>query len=174
MVSDIACIVAGRGQACILICDSGGAILATMNIRVAQPDDIAALVLLWRDKRALLAQTDARFTDTPQIEKDFERWLQDPNCAVFVGMNAQGRIMGYVIGCLPSGLHGVGMVADVALEMHSYQKGLARDLLAPLRDWFAERGVRQVIAAVPRRSAVEQAFWRAMGAAEWMDLLWVK
>jgi hypothetical protein len=67
-----------------------------------------------------------------------------------------------------------GLITEIALDMHSYNAGMGRSLVQVLRAWFANQGIEHAIAAVPRRYPVEQAFWRALGATERVDLMWMK
>ena len=62
----------------------------------------------------------------------------------------------------------------MAVGAHSYQSGLGKKLLAPLRLWFAGQGITSIVAYVPRRQPVEQAFWRAQGATDLTDVMWMK
>lgn len=68
----------------------------------------------------------------------------------------------------------IGLVHSLVLDVHGYHAGAGRMLVDALRGWFRTQGAREMRVSVPRRSAVEQAFWRALGGQDWMDELWLK
>jgi hypothetical protein len=43
-----------------------------------------------------------------------------------------------------------------------------------LCDWFKERGITAIEARVPSRHPIAQAFWRALGASELYEQMWLK
>lgn len=153
-----------------------------ITIRRAAAADLPELSRLWYEKRTVQQQFDRRLTLAADGRATWERsslsWLEDPRCAIFVGVGDSG-LFGFVVGWIqpnPPGLvpEVIGTITDIALDAHAYRGGLGRALVNALRDWFAEQRVADVVAYVPYRQAVEQAFWRSLGAVEWMDILWLK
>jgi hypothetical protein len=67
----------------------------------------------------------------------------------------------------------VGFITEMAIDTHVYQGGLGRNLVQALRAWFIERDVAHTAVFAPHDLAMEQAFWRSLGAREWVDLLWM-
>jgi hypothetical protein len=53
----------------------------------------------------------------------------------------------------------------MGLDAHSYHPGLARALVAAVRDAARAHGAAGVLVNVPSYDPVEQAFWRSVGAA---------
>jgi ribosomal protein S18 acetylase RimI-like enzyme len=138
-----------------------------LNVRPATLDDTPSLNFLRQERVVLLQQSDSRLT-APTL--NFASALHDSHCAVLVG-EQEGRIAGYTVGYVemcPMGAlpPGVGYIAELTLDAHRYYGGLGRMLYRALRDWFSQRGVTRVIVHVPRYHAVEQAFWRSLGAVE--------
>jgi len=87
--------------------------------------------------------------------------------------------VGYAVGRMadaPPGLimDKMGVVMDIALDGHQGYPGAARMMVGALRAWFSAHGIEQLIVWTARRQPVEQAFWRSLGAVEWMDGLWLK
>ncbi|NDJ60336.1 MAG: GNAT family N-acetyltransferase [Chloroflexi bacterium] len=153
-----------------------------LTIRTATPADLPELVELWHEQRLLRAQSDRRFQPTPNARAEWsaqaQSWIADANCGWFVAEHAH-RPVGHIIGWLQPAPPGVstasfGAITDIAIDLHGYHGGVGRGLVDALRAWFAEHKVQQVIVWVPRRQAVEQAFWRSLGATAWMDILWIK
>ncbi len=156
--------------------------MQNITIRPAAPDDIPILAELWYEKKVIESQSDRRFRFQSQDIKSWstalEGWLADSRCCVLV---AQGEveIYGYIIGWTQSNPPGivpqrVGAVTELVVGAHSYQSGLGRTMLQPLREWFSQQGIKQIIAYVHHRQPIEQAFWRALGAKEWIDLMWME
>jgi ribosomal protein S18 acetylase RimI-like enzyme len=168
-----------------LICAGVNAKVTSMQdvtIRAATTDDIQALARLWHEKAVVQQQSDSRLRLLADGESRWAAaaadWLTDLRCRIVVGERADG-LVGYVVGWIednPPGLapERAGVVRDMAVGLHSYQSGLGRMLLDGLKAWFAEQGITHVLAHVPRRQPVEQAFWRALGATELTEVMWMK
>lgn len=156
--------------------------MQNVTIRPATLSDLPAMTTLWHEKTVVQQQSDARFRLLPDADARWSTsaaaWLDDPRCHMLVGERPDG-VVGYIIGWIqdaPPGLapEKVGLVSDMAVGLHSYQSGLGRMLLDALRAWFSEQELTVVLAHVPRRQPVEQAFWRALGATELTEMLWMK
>ncbi len=152
-----------------------------ITIRRAEQTDIPELSRLWLEKTTLQQQFDRRFLLAVEGRAAWERrlreWLADPACAVLVGAAGE-TLSGYIIGWVqdaPPGLvpARIGAVTDLALDAHRYQGGAGRALVKALRAWLSEQGIEHLVVYAPFRGAVEQAFWRSMGATEWVDVMWL-
>ncbi len=106
-----------------------------------------------------------------------ETRLNDPEYALFAAED-DGALVGYVAGNIYP-LPGLspaqfGLIGEIALDAHGYHGGVGRALVEALRAWFKTQGVEQVAVWTPRNDAVGQAFWRSLGAGEWVEILWLK
>jgi GNAT superfamily N-acetyltransferase len=119
----------------------------------------------------ILGQSDSRLThNQPTAQQWIEQarsLIADPNAVVLVAMPDSGTPAGYVIGAVDDAQR--GLIRDIALDAHRYHAGLGRRLVTTVRGWFADHEAAPVLVNVPRFHAVEQAFWRALGAREWKD-----
>ncbi len=156
--------------------------MSELIIQPAAAHDIPGMALLWHEKLTIQQQTDRRYQLAPGGEAAWSRaaaaWLQDSQYRILVAKR-EYEVVGYLIGCVQAGPPGllpaqVGVVTDMAVGAHSYQSGLGRQMLDPLRAWFHEQGLTHFIVYAPHRQPVEQAFWRAMGATVMTDILWMK
>jgi GNAT superfamily N-acetyltransferase len=156
--------------------------MQTITIRPALSDDLPVLAHLWHEKMILTAQFDRHLRLAPNATAQWIQaasgWIADADYHILVAHH-EGACVGYIIGRVqdaPPGLlpAKVGSVIELAVDAHARLGGVGRLLLHALRNWFAEQDVEQVTAQIARRNAVEQAFWRAQGAAEWADVLWMK
>lgn len=157
--------------------------MQTLIVRAATTTDIPALTHLWYEKTVLHLQTRRHFTLAPDGRAQWSaaalRWLADPRAALWVAQDAgESALAGYLLVCLqdsPPGLlpAQVGAVLDFAIDAHTYRGGVGRELARAARDWLREHHVERMMIDVPRGAAVEQAFWRALGAKEWIDRLWM-
>lgn len=156
--------------------------MPNVMIRSANAADIPKIAMLWHEKMILQQQSDRRLALLPDAPARWSsaagEWLNNDCCRMNVALR-DDEIVGYIIGWIQSSSPGlsperIGVITDISVGVHSYQSGLGRILLEALRDWFCERGVVQLIAHVPRRQPVEQAFWRALGATELTDVMWIK
>lgn len=169
-----------RGGVLRLICACHGAILCVMlTIRTATETDLPALAHLWHEK--MLLQAHPRTTLTPNARSEWvnaaTRWLVDARCGFFAA-ERDGELIAYMVGWLQP-LPGqspqqLGWVTELAIDAHGYHGGAGRKLVDALKDWFSSNGASQIVVQTPHYDAVSQAFWRSLGAAEWMDILWIK
>ena len=139
-------------------------------VRTAQEQDLHQIEGLWQERQALLSQANPRFRapyraswyDAIQVRLDM----------VFVAVDDDEQIVGYIAGRMPRA--DAGLIDEMALDAHRYHGGVGRTVVRTMRDAFAEMQVSQVFVNVPRYHAVEQAFWRSLGAhkptmADWMN-----
>ncbi|MGQ9888543.1 MAG: GNAT family N-acetyltransferase [Aggregatilineales bacterium] len=155
-----------------------------VTVRAAGSRDLPALAALWHERMTLLLQFDRRFALAPDGREQWAeaaaRWLATPECLIVVAESkADAALVGYAVGWIeraPLGLlpARMGCISDMHIAMHSYQNGLGRRLLDSLRTWFRQQGVESLVVRAARRLPVEQAFWRALGATEWVDVMWMK
>ncbi len=150
--------------------------------RLATHEDLSVLSGVWYDKAVLLAQQDQRIQLAPDARTAWEhalaRWLVDPHYGVFV-VESNQALCGYLVGQIQWVLPGMspaqlGVIIDMAVDLHDYHPGAARALVDAARTWFNAQSVEQIVVQVHRQSAVEQAFWRSLGAARWMEWLWIR
>jgi hypothetical protein len=134
-------------------------------IRPASLNDTASLAFLRQERLVLLQQSDARLTAPTE---SLPEMLDDPHCQVLVG-EREGQVVGYAVGYIrqsPAGMlpADTGLISELTLDAHKYHGGLGRQLYAELRAWLLEQQVQHIAVRVPRYHAVEQAFWRSLGA----------
>ena len=162
--------------------DSKFAMNTTILIHPASSDNLPNLSALWYEKAVILSQQNRRWQPNEQLRAHWEQQaktlLEDENARVLVA-ETNTLLMGYIVGFIrpaPSGIAStsIGVIDDLAIDVHRYHGGVARSLVAVLRQWFAEREITHIAVNVPRRDAIAQAFWRAYGVSEWMERLWIK
>lgn len=150
-------------------------------IRPAASPDLLEIGALWHEKVILLQQLDARFTPQPDAQSRFiqaaTNWLDAPDTKIFVAIRDE-QVGGFAVAHIQPGWPGLlpeqqGVVTQLVVDAHGQPGGIGRMLLDTVREWLAGQGIRQMIVHVPQRFAIEQAFWRASGAADWMDILWL-
>ena len=150
-----------------------------LTIRAATVTDLSTLALLWHEK--LVLQADHRLVPAPNARdlwiEAAQGWLDDARCGFFAA-ERDGDLVAYAVGWLQP-MPGVvpthiGLITEIAIDAHGYHGGVGRSLVQALREWFAARGADQTAVWTPHYDAVSQAFWRSLGAAEWMDVLWIK
>jgi hypothetical protein len=148
-----------------------------VQIRIATIDDIPVLTGLWQERMIIIAQLDSRFVGA---QRQREKWISgavwsfdDDAQAIYLAQDDTG-VIGYIIGILRNDNDGLlcGTITDIALDAHKYHGGLGRNLVAALRGWFAQGSAERILIKTPRQYAVEQAFWRALGAKECVDAQW--
>ena len=154
-------------------------------VRTATPADADKVLALWQEASQMLAKADSRFRLAPDAEARWRRalhdWLSHDDMAVFVAESTvrEGQLIGYIVGSIVDNAPTLvperyGYVSDLTVDSHGKSSGIGRSLFDALKSWFRERGVNHVEARVPRRHPIAQAFWRALGATELYEQMWLK
>jgi GNAT superfamily N-acetyltransferase len=141
--------------------------------------DLPALAKLWYEK--LVMQTERRISPAPDARESWaaaaQTWLNDPRCGLFAA-ERDDDLIGYIAGWTQPmpGLvpERIGLITEIAIDAHRYHGGVGRALFEALRAWFKTQGIEQIAIWTPCYDAVAQAFWRSLGAAEWVDVLWIR
>lgn len=153
-----------------------------MIVRPAIENDLSILALLWQERIALLQQTDFYFTPLPDAQQHWQAqarlWLDEQKIAFFVAERDEIPI-GYIVGEVqssPAGLSPkfVGIVSDMALDLHRYHGGAGRNLVNALKNWFVEQSITLIHINIPAHYPVEQAFWQSIGAKTRFNDVWIK
>jgi ribosomal protein S18 acetylase RimI-like enzyme len=152
-------------------------------VRPAVKDDLPAMLHLWREMMDFHSAADPRFRPkpSPDGERAWERFVRehawsDEDWCVLVAAEGE-RIVGQILGAMrelyPVYVGGrYGVVLDVVVSAAARRRGIGRALFAALKSWFRSKGADHVMLQVAHRNATSQAFWRAMGCADYMDTLW--
>lgn len=147
-----------------------------LRYRPAEKADLPHIERLRQERWVLLCQSDGRFLQ--QQPGDIRAWLTHADCDIWVGERGVGNddtistLVGYVTAWQHTSPYGdlpaeTGLIDELALDAHKYHAGLGRGLVEQVRRELHARQKTILIACVPRHHAVEQAFWRALGAVEW-------
>jgi L-amino acid N-acyltransferase YncA len=151
-------------------------------VRPATVHDISAMAEVWYEKMILQNQAERRIRLLPDGRARWmsavRTWLDHGQYCLLVAVRT-GEIIGYIIGRVEANSPGLmpeylGAVVDLGVDIHSYQGGLGQMLLQRLKPWFDEQGVETFIVYTAHRQPVEQAFWRALGATTWMEIMWIR
>ena len=151
--------------------------LSHMKLRNATINDLPDLANLWRERMVIIGQIDPRFAQN-RIER--ETWIAKArerihaNDQQLIIAEESAALIGYIAGTIQPapGRHGektvYGIIETIVLDAHTYHGGLGRGLFTAIKVWFDDQNVQKILIKAPRYYAVEQAFWRALGAKEWL------
>jgi ribosomal protein S18 acetylase RimI-like enzyme len=124
-----------------------------IDIRPAVPDDIVAVLALWRDHAAPTTTDDAQAVAA----------LMDRDPGALLVAEAKGRVVGTVI----AGWDGWrGSVYRIAVDPEYRRQGLGRRLLDQAEHRLREVGARRMHAIVVGNDDRAVGFWRA---SDWED-----
>lgn len=155
--------------------------MSNITVRRARPGDIEPLLDLWQEMMAYHARLDGRFVPAADGRQAFrptvEAWMADEMWRVLVAV-ADGKVVGYTIGRIAENppileMQRYGWITDICVARQWRRAGVGRRLFAALRSWFRRRNLTVVQLHVAAANPVSQAFWRAMGFADYMNRLWV-
>lgn len=168
-----------------------------LKIRPAISADITLLSEYWYDNMALLQQSNPRIRLLPDARHQWEGFaksLVQSSDVIFlcaeVNPEIDARALGAMsntqmpIGCIAARVLAnqaglappqIGLVELLILDLHSphQQHGTGGELLRSLQAQMAQRQITHLLVSVSAQAAVEQAFWRAMGAKKTDDIFWM-
>lgn len=142
-------------------------------IRPVEPRDEAAIARLWQMLTEHHVALDPRLPGATggAPERYARRMIErrsDPATMALVA-EVGGEVVAYVLGAVID-LHpdlfeaaDVGFIADIFVDPALRGRGLARELVATINQWFRQRGVQQVELQVAARNPEGIRFWEAAG-----------
>jgi ribosomal protein S18 acetylase RimI-like enzyme len=149
-----------------------------------QAPDVPVLSEFWYDQMALVAQTNKRIRLLPNARAQWEQavldWLTQPRylCQTAqVGDEIIGGMIAVIVppapGLAPQQL---AHIAYLIVDIHTRhaRSGVGRVLLEAMRLALRERKITHFLTQVGAQSAVEQAFWRGIGARHDDDVFWME
>jgi len=149
-------------------------------VRPAQRADTAAVVRLWRALIEEHARRDAAFALRPGAEAELPyavaRLLARPDTDALLVWEAEGRVRGFCAARLvrapPAAVERRrAEITELAVEPEARRRGGGRALVAAALAWAAERRAERVEVRVAARNPEGQGFWRALGFADFVDVL---
>jgi len=149
------------------------------GIRRATPRDLDQLTALWRAINAHHSHIDPLFTERSEAGDEVREMLRgqlaDPDAVFFVCERA-GELVGFCaarIDRAPPILVEVerAQITDLYVVESLRRHGLARALVATALDWVRTRRATRVEVRVATRNREGQAFWRALGFDDLLDVL---
>lgn len=139
------------------------------DIQPPYPDDLPAIIALWRERMMIISQSAPHLRRHMQAEADYlsalRHWL-DTRTAVILCAKKNHVVLGYIITIHRDDKM---VIMDMALDAHAYHRGLAKALFLAVQ---TSPMSQPIIIRVARYYAVEQAFWRGLGAQEWTNHTW--
>lgn len=153
----------------------------SFTVRTATTEDMPELLRLREERNAVYIQDrrlQANLLDDDTWTSMVTHWLTlDENA--FLVADRSPQLIGYIIGWQQDNLpmlspQRYGLVSEMTVDGHCKQGGVGTALFAGLRDWFRERGLTHIEVRVPHLQPIEQAFWRASGARDYLDHLWMR
>ncbi len=156
--------------------------MQSITVRLATSNDLKDLADIWYESQILNQQTAVGSTVVSgareQWIEEASHWLDNSRCALWAALRNDMRL-GYLtiwLQDMPPGVTPpqIGCVTDMALDLHTPSSGVGQSLLNAARGWLANQGIKDMVAYVPHRQPVQQAFWQGQGAKNWVDLMWLK
>lgn len=156
--------------------------MSDFEVRPLQPLDVEPLTTLWLRIMLERAEMDRRFQLSENAQaiwrESLETWLEQDNVRILVA-DHQGRLIGYVFGWLlerPVNLlqQRYGFISDLGVDGHAHIGGVGTALFKAIQPWFREHDIETLEVQVMHQHPIAQAFWRANGAAPYVDRLWYR
>lgn len=149
-------------------------------VRRAGLRDLDSLAALWAELTEHHREIDPIFAIRPGADLEIRHlvdvMLRDPDGAVFVGESAPGRVVGFCavrIDRAPPILVEIerAEITDLVVRADERRSGLGRRLFECASAWVRDQGLDRCEVRVATGNAEGQAFWRAMGFGDLMDVL---
>lgn len=147
-------------------------------IRLMKPTDAPAIVELWS---SLVAYHRELTSDLPaaaanggaRYAKRLIQRLDDPFTHILVAED-EGRVIGFALGMIVDLLPDIfdvepgGYLADLFIDSSYRHRGLGRELIEQMINWFREQQIRYIELSVAVQNEQAIAFWKAVGGREVM------
>lgn len=150
-----------------------------MSVRRAERGDVAAIATLWRALLETHAAIDPAFAPRADaaagLADAVRRSLDDSGAALWVA-EWTGACVGFCsarVERAPRAAHEPCRVAidEIVVAASQRRSGLGRALAQAALAWAKERGAERVEVRVAAGNATGQAFWRALGFGDFVDVL---
>lgn len=153
------------------------------TIRAGAQGDLPEMLRLWREMMDFHAQVEPRFRPlpSPEGERAWENHLSEniwdnDDWGVFVA-EEDGKLLGHTMGMLRDQVpvfeaERYGYITDIVVDPEARRRGVGEALFEALKDWFRERDASHLQLQVAHNNSTSQAFWRAVGCTDYMDMLW--
>lgn len=142
------------------------------DIQSACLHDLPSMLALWRERMLIIRQSIPHLHRYIQAETGYltqlQRWVSDEQVVVLCAKK-RAALIGYIVGVWRDNFP---VVMDMVLDAHAYHRGLAKNLFSISRVQLGVTSDCPMIIRVARYYAVEQAFWRGLGAIEWVNHTW--
>ncbi|UCE85139.1 MAG: GNAT family N-acetyltransferase [Deltaproteobacteria bacterium] len=149
------------------------------RVRRAEARDLDGVVALWSAIAAHHAPLDPLFAlrrdAEPELRALLAALLRDPDAAIHV--YASGRDIAGL--CIVRIAHAPPIleeteraeITDLGVREDWRRRGVGRRLVEAALEWLSLRGIARVEVRVASRNPEGQAFWRALGWSDLMDVL---
>jgi ribosomal protein S18 acetylase RimI-like enzyme len=124
-----------------------------IRVRPCGPDDVEAVLTLWRAGRSEHASAADR-------QEDVERMLSEFQGSLLVAESERSTIVGVVIAAWDGWR---GNIYRLAVEASSRRQGIGRSLVEAAEQSLRSRGCRRVTALVAHDDEMAASFWEAVG-----------
>lgn len=155
--------------------------MENIRIRKALPEDAEAITALWMDSLRLHSRYDERFVLHPQAETAWRAalrlWMESADACVLAAETAGGELIAFAIGMDRENApilqpERYGYISELDVAEGWRRRGVGRRLFGELMRWFAQRRLTTYRLNAAHRNPLSQAFWRAVGAQDFIDVLW--
>ena len=152
------------------------------GIRRAGPRDLEVVTGLWLTLGDHHAALDPAFgvrsddRGRSEAREIVRRLLRDPDATLLLWEGDAGRALGLAI-VRAARAPGVALederaeISDLWVDPEARRRGIGRALADALLAWVRQRGVGRVTVRVAVANAEGQAFWRALGFDDLLDVL---
>jgi GNAT superfamily N-acetyltransferase len=150
--------------------------MSELEIRAARPADEPMILEIMREEMKSQEALDPCFRLRPDAGDRYALYLRnrmrDIDSSVFVAV-AGGKVLGVVVGSLRSqeslfDLRRFGYVSDLVVASTVRRRGVGRRLFERAAMWFRGLGIRVIRLHVACSSPEARAFWRALGARDFL------
>jgi len=155
--------------------------MTPFTVRAAKAADEPAILAIAKDEMAAQAHLDPRFRPRADALGRYALYLRDRlremDSTVFVAEEGD-RIVGVAVGSIRVQdaffeMRRFGYVSDLMVVPDARRKGVGRALWARVALWFRSVGVAVVRLHVAVRSPEARAFWKSVGAEDFLAEAWI-
>lgn len=153
-----------------------------VTLRDATPDDVPAVVELWKEFMDFHMARDPHFTRAADGAESWAKFLRAnmaDDASMVAVAEARGELVGYLLAKVaempPVFERKVcGQIFDLAVTKRFRRTEIGRRLFERAAEWFESRGIDRIELTVAVSNPVSTAFWRRLGFKRYTERLYLE
>lgn len=156
--------------------------MSEIEYRRAIENDIPKIVELWKEFIDFHKIRDSFFSRSKEAPKNFGKFIADnlrKDDAIVYVAEKDGEVIGHILATIQNyppvfKIKRYGLVNDLAVSSGYRRLGIGQHLLALVKDWFVNKGIRRIEIEVATANEVSISFWEKMNFKPYKQICYLE